>query len=358
MFRTVVLAAGLSLSLLASALEAQTGSTKANPPPERTAADIEWESLEAFSRPRPAAMPTDEKERAAARKKQASDLVAQADRIKEFYDKNPNHARVKDAKFLEARTLFLAAEAGDASQEARRKTLVESIRRDPGLAVGKRSEISAWAANWEIRQQKNLTIPERLEAHEQVARSLAVEFPTVPEVYESLYAIARSRDDEKGRQLMQDLLTMPAPDTVKAQARQMIERYALEGRSLGEVATAAAGANSPAAQAKGVVVIYTWASWSKGSLALASRLPSTAPSGATFIGVCLDTDLNAARAAAQAAGLPGTQIYDSRGGAGALAQQLRLTEPTLVYLTDANGLITTVSGVRQLLAAAGSSSGK
>ncbi len=349
LFKLLVCVAWITCSVCRA--QAAADSPAVDPSLNLSPADVEWQSIRSFHRPRPPASPapTDPAARAAARKQAAAEFIAQADRLKAFYTQHPTHQGAREARHIEALLLFYAAQSGDASQDARREELVQAIRADAKVPAAQRAEITAWSRNWEIRQQRDLEPMARLERYETIARGLIAEFPDVPDAYESLFNIGRSLGDERGRQIAEELQAMPAPAAVKARARELLDRHALQGKSLADVSKAALGEDSALERARGrATVIYSWASWSPGSIALAKQILATAPPGAAIIGVSLDSDVDAASALAGSEGLPGERVYDSRGREGALAQQLKLSDPGLVYTTDAGGVISSVAAGREL----------
>ena len=154
-------------------------------------------------------------------------------------------------------------------------------------------------------------------------------------------------DDAESVRIAVDLEAMPAPAAVKATAREVRERQSLVGRSLTALAEAAGGKDNPLAATGGRgVVLYAWATWSPGSIALARRLPQLVPAGVTLIGVNLDTDLAAAKSLAQGESLPGEQLYDEHGMAGPLALALKLTAAPQLYVADKTGVIRAVTADR------------
>lgn len=283
--------------------------------------------------------PADPGEIKVAMAERAAAFVTRADRAKEFHSQFPQHDKAGEAKLLEVRALVNAVQAGDATVEGRLAAAVQAVRSDPAAPAA--IQVQAVAAYEFSRKTRGLkTHAERLKAIERVARDLAADFPDQPHGFESLLAVAASdRDEVNARKVARDLLAMPAPAPVKNEARKVLSRFDLVGQPLvGELD----GANETAVKAalqRGVpTIIYTWATWSPGSLALAADLKKRGLA-ANIVGLNLDTDPGAAATVAQREALVGNLVYDSRGKEGALAQRLKVRGTAEVFLVDERGVI-------------------
>lgn len=336
MNRTVVF---LASALLVSRMPAQSA-PPANPADPVAAADADWMSLKQVGRPKSnAADPR-------------AELLADADRLKDFYTKHPHHREAKNAKCLEGLALVRAWLAGDASQKTRRDKVVDEVRRDRSVSAPLRAELFAFADHVAIAKQKGLTREGRLREYERAVRALIAEFPELPNGYESLLAIAHDSTDENAVVLAQELSRMPAvPAEVKQGAELVLARYALLGQSLPALATSVLGANHPLARPDASpIFVYSWASSSPMSAQRAKALAATMPEGTSVVGICLDNgDPDAARARAVAEKLPGLQIYDPAGVRGALAKKLAMLEPGLIYAADLTGIIRSVAAHQTLV---------
>lgn len=279
----------------------------------------------------------------------AAAFVARADQAKEFHSLFSQHGKAGEAKLLEVRALVDAVQAGDATVEGRLAAAVRTLRADPSTPAAIQVQaVAAYEFNRKTRGLK--THAERLKAIERVARDLAADFPEQPQGFESLLAVAaHDQDDVNARKVARDLLAMPAPAFVKNEARKMLGRFDLVGQPLaGELDGANESAVQAALQRRVPTIIYTWATSSPASLALAADLKQRGLP-ANIVGVNLDTDSEAARMLAQRAALVGNLIYDSRGREGALAQRLKVRGAAEVFLVDERGVIRDVHAHRDLL---------
>lgn len=313
----------------------------------------QWLTLQALGGPKNLTWPA-HSNAAAVQQAKASAIaayVSDADQLNQFYTKNPTDANAGEARRREALSLLYAEQLGDTADATRTGQVVTAVRQDTALPAGEREQVAALSDNLAVSARPSLALDDRLLAFEQVARGLIAEFPTVSAGAESLVQVAKASSDARAAIIAHDVLALPVSDTLKTQAQTILRRQALIGRSLSGIATGALGAASPIPTNPGnVVCVYSWSASVPSSLALARQLATAAPSGAVLVGVCVDLgDLTKARATG--AQLPGNQVYDALGYAGRLAGRLELSEPGHVYLTDAKGVLRSISAQRNLTAA-------
>lgn len=343
----------LVIGLMAAAVSgAQERSVSSNPPVDVSVVDRAWLDLKALATPEPPVaagrqiQAPSADERNARRRQMSGRFQNAATRAKEFQEAFPDDPRAREARQLEAKSLLAAAMAGDNSKEGYASTLVSEVRSDARLSAKLRLEVVALAEIVRLRQ----FAPDRkkfLSAHEESARSLIMEFPQESGGYESLLRQAESHpDDAEAVRIARDLEKMPAPQSIKSSAQFFLDRQALVGRSLVEIADAALGKANPLSVAEGQgMIIYTWTVQSPGSIVQAKNLLKLA-GGSSLVGINLDQDTAAAKVSADENSLPGLQIYDARGRAAPLVQALKLTSAFHVYVVDRQGLIQQVSAER------------
>ena len=331
----------LVLSQQPSLVQAQP---TANPAPNLTAAERRWQELSIARQPSPNAdryTGKNAQERVTVKAAEVAQYVAMADRLQAFYTEFPEAAQVKEARRYEALNLLLAAQAGDNAHEGRWRILANEVRRDQTLPTADRYAVAAQADYFLAAHDKALSAAAKNDRYAAIARSHAAEFPTEPGGFASLLALARNQPAAQAKMLAEEVASMPAPGSIKLQAAQLAQRFALVGLKLDKVL---ADAGFPDALKAGTpLVVYSWASWSDASQQLGAKV-KTAAGSATLIGLCLDTDLGVAKTAAEKGALPGQQIYDSRGAEGAMAQALKLNDTGWVYLVDRTGKVVTVRG--------------
>lgn len=315
----------------------------------------QWQTVKNLGKPHTFAWPphTDASAVAQARKQAIAAYVKDADTLRSFYQAFPGDPNVHEAKRLEALSLLYASQVGDTTDAARCAALVADVRTDPSLPTVEREPVAALSDNMAVAAQHISTRADRLLALEKTARNLQNEFPDVVLPYLSLVQLAKASDDNRAAIIAADVLKMPAPDTLKAQAQIILDRLALKGTSIDDVAALALGNGNPISKVSQVpIVVYSWSASSPASLALAKHLSTVVPPAVAIFGVCLDIgDLTASKAAASSAQIPGTQIYDPLGRMGRLAGRLRLFDPGTVYLADSSGRITSVSAQLDLTTA-------
>ncbi len=297
--------------------------------PDRKDAAAEWAQLQADFSPD---------------RRGAKGAMERAEAAKRFYAAHPESPGAVRARKMEVMALLEAAGNRDAQAAQRFQTAATAIRADTTLPEADRAEISGYwyfqQALAQARHQREL--PERIEAG---ARRLVAEFPRQPQGYETLLTVAGWSPDHRAVELLRELVASAAPETVKHSARLRLTLLALPGQRLPDVLadTAMAG------QLTGLdrpVVLYSWASWSPESVALANFLGQRKAAGAVWIGINLDTDTVAAAAEVQRGSFPGTQVF--AGPDGPLARRLGLDQLPLVILADAQGVIRDIHGKESL----------
>jgi hypothetical protein len=290
----------------------------------------------------------DERSLKQAFKQHGKTLAANADRARDFASRHPGHPKAAEARRLEALLLLQAVQAGDVSLAARMNATVESVRKDQNVPEPIRAEI-AGLADFSDATHAFRNAADRALGFEVVARGLITEFPYQPQGYESLLTIAREAEDAKGRALAAELRSMAAPPAVKEGADFLLKRYDLVGQPLSALLTDEA-AKAALAEIKpdSATLLYTWATWSPGSLALANDLAARKVPGVVVLALNLDQDVAAAKEQARSHALPGTQIYDAESTAGSLARRLGINGAPYVYLIDADGVVRDVKGVENL----------
>jgi hypothetical protein len=347
-----VLAFALPMIGRAQTSGGRPGPIPVGPPPAPV--DPEWASLSNVRiRRAPQGAGTVELER--AKQAEAKAWAEQADRLLAFRDGKPDHKKAGEARQLELMTLVYAARAGAAMQEERQAKLLAEVRTDKSLPAALRFEAVAACAYGALQRGERLEEKAWLGSCEQIERALVAEFPELPNGYEGLLGVARDSGDEAGRAIVRELLKMDAvPEAVRERAQVLLDRYALIGGALDKVLPAESlkerkkddGAGKP-----GPIVVYAWATWSRGSIAFGRMLSETAPAGTRLIGINLDADSAAAREAASKEKLPGEILYDA-DAKGALARDLAMNSAPLAYTADADGRVLSVSAVHDLARAA------
>ena len=312
------------------------------------AEDREWATLqgEILGGPgEPAGLDQDPALRAAA---QGARFKRTAEQAKQFYTQYPEHPKAMEARKAEALMLIRVGQSGDASMEGRAEEVVTAFCRDATIPEAHRAEVSA-THGFAKTFQRRLKGPELNDAFEQVARDLIANYPAQPQGYESLLTISSWGDVAKTRALAQELVRPGVPVGVQQGAQSVLDRLNLVGTPLSAVLADTGTRHLEKLLHTGKpTIIYTWASWSPGSLVLGELLAKRNVDAANIIAVNLDEDPAAAGELARGRKLPGQLHYDNRSVKGALARRLGANGAPLVYLVDAQGVIRDVRGTDDL----------
>ena len=270
----------------------------------------------------------------------ATQSLAVADQARAFYLANPTHSSAPEARDVEILSLVSVAADGDQTVLTRLDRAVSDLRAATAIDAKVRARgVAAYEFTKATRQVT--TQSARMVAVEKVAQNLIAEFPSEPQGYEALLALAKATEANKSGQIARQLLASNAPDEIKRSAQTLVYRYALVGSNLSSV-IGNAGSETARGLSKGTpVIVYSWASWAPGSVELGQMIQARRFAA---IGICLDTEIDQAKALEQAAGLGGVQVYDPAGGGGAVANQLKYSAAGQIYLVDAKGVIRDVRG--------------
>ena len=313
-------------------------------------AETSWQHLLARFAPRsggPAAGPAE----GLTRKQLAARLLEAAEGAKAYRQQYPgNLSRAAEAHRLEIEARLNAVLAGDASSAESTLALAEKYASD--ASVGARDRIEVTKLMGFVRNS-TLTDPTGLGlARQQSARRLIAAFPNDPAGYQALLNEAQNAaNDAIMASLAQEVMTSAAPEAIKHSAKVLLDRQALVGQSLTGIALRALGAGNVITAGEGrVIVLYTWSTWSPGSIERAKSLMVLSPEQPLLIGISLDHDVEKARAAARENKRPGEMIYDGLGRDSLLAQALHVGVAMPIYLAGKNGNIYSVGAERRNIA--------
>ncbi|MDB6166582.1 MAG: hypothetical protein JWQ83_1722 [Lacunisphaera sp.] len=245
---------------------------------------------------------------------------------------------------MEVNGLMGAVNLGDAKIEDRLDLAVGELRADQTLPRDLRARVvGGYSFSRVVRKSRSPA--ERTAATEQTARDLIREFPSEPQGYESLLNVALESDDEKYRNLLFFLWQSSAPTVVKLRVRTRMDRHFLKGEKISELLADAGEEKLAKNLTPGrPTILYAWSAGNAASMAIEEALKLRALAQANVIGICLDRDIPAARAAAQPAHLPGTLYYDEHGSGGKLATRLKIDGAPALILVGADGRIVDTRG--------------
>ncbi len=345
--RAFLLSCGLSLGASAQEMATNLNSLTDARPVVATVADAAWQNLQAA---RNAASQdanvgsSNGAARVQALAQRSGREKQVADQAKAFYTANPTHAAAGEARNVEIFSLIQAVEDGDGTVSDRLAQAAAQLRANPAIPVATRArgvaaneftQAARGAANEDARRQAIAT----------VARNLMREFPTEPQGYEALWALARSAAREQAVALSAELAASNAPQSIRQAAQLLLDRQTLVNRSLAEILGPDGTSLLAKLPAGTPVAIYSWATWGPGSLDLGRMIQARRFAA---IAVCIDENVAEATKQSAAAGLGGVPVYDTKGLAGTLASRLKFGASGQLYLVDAAGIIRDVRGAEDL----------
>ncbi len=292
--------------------------------------------------------PKTAQEQAQERQELVAHYSSLADAAKSFRESFPEDANGKAALVIEADSLLKAAFLGDNTRASYMDTLVNDVLKDTTISSQARYGIAAFSDHL-LRKKNVRSSGDARIADEASARYLIKEFPAEEGGYLKLLNNAdASGDRARIDSAVQEIEASPAPFAAKGAAQVVAKRYALIGKSLADVANTALGRGNFFEVARGrKTLLYTWASWSPGSLDFAKDVLSKVGKEVLVIGYNLDRDVEAAKEVARKEKLPGTHYYDNAGLGSFLTLLLSFNSAPLVYMTDQNGVITDVAAQRR-----------
>lgn len=284
----------------------------------------------------------------AEREAKARALVAVAEQANAFHLAFPAHAKAGAAKKLEVTSLLDAVDLGEVDHEARATQLGMNFRRDHTHPEGERFQVARQMMELEM-EKKKLRAEARLDELERQADALATEFAGNAGVYRLYLEVVENTSEAKARQVAQKITSGPAPAAVKDQARTVIERFDLVGKTVGLDFVSENGTAFKLGEKKGkIVVAYVWSGASRASVAAFASVSKAITPEYEVVGINVDKDVAKAKATIAQEKPPGLQYVDARGLGSPVATQLKVVDVPCVYVFKANGELAGFGSAGQL----------
>lgn len=270
-------------------------------------------------------------------------LRAEAHALRSRRSRSKDQNEAREVLVAEAEVLIRLAASKDDTLSARRREVVDELKRDDKLPQTEKLRLVAASLNVDVVADRTLSPDQRMSAYADVAWRLVHEFPENPERYASLLRIARDSSDSQARSIANRILSSDAPPEVKAQARKVLQRIALIGCSLSEIAGVRLVDTAP----DSTICLFSWSVRNPQSLTLSRLVKEGLGSRTKFVAVCIEGDAETAKAVVDAYDPTIESIIPDGGAESELCRRLMIDGPA-VYLADASGKIATVSGLNSV----------
>ncbi|HEX2852806.1 MAG TPA: hypothetical protein VHO24_06175 [Opitutaceae bacterium] len=347
----------LCLSLVALLVLPLTRSKAAEKMHSETAAAADAKGDAAWKQLRAAASPASDKSEPnkkgpsskAEREAKAKALVEVANQARGFYAAFPSHSKASAAKKLEVTSLLDAVDLGAVSEEARATQLGTAYRNDHSHSETDRFHVARQMMELEV-EKKKLRAEARMDEIDRQADALLPEFPGNAGVFRLYLEVVENGSEATARQVASKILSSSsAPATVKDQARTVIERYDLVGKSVALDFVSESGTAFKLADKRGKIVIaYVWSGATRASEAAFASITKAIKPEHEVVGINVDKDVAKAKATIAQEKPPGLQYVDERGLGSPVATQLKVVDVPCVYVFKANGELAGFGSTGQL----------
>ena len=243
-------------------------------------------------------------EQAATRSRQAAEAA------KNFYTTYPTHANAPEARKIEALGELRGIKHGDAVHETKAMTLAAAFRADLRHPQPARVEVAFAMDRAELsRRVKTKEKTGRVQERIRVGDRLRAEFGEIPEYHAYSMEVARTADLPTALRLATETsVARSASPESKAQAKVILERTALLGKTVNLKLDALDGPDVDLAKPNGkITVLVAWSpSVDPKKLDPLKPLARMLPSGAQVVFLALGGTEKQVKSAKSAMPLPGT----------------------------------------------------
>jgi hypothetical protein len=345
-FRPLMIAAGMSATLAASAQSVQ---------PSR--ADADWLTLMSLAGPAPQGANSSGLGQLNNPVAQQAEQFENASQFaKAFCAAYPTDPFASAARKLEVAMALQGAQLDGLPYQEQALTLSVAYLANPNNSPRDRFDVALTAAVLSPGLQGK-TFPYDAAPLVSLADSLHGEFGELPDVYGLYLSIMRTADPIDALALARKLIAMKPPAGVAAEAKNTVDRTAQIGTALDLPLTSIDGKLIDWTSPQQPTVIYVWSNRiGTGDLAPLSLVKSSIPEGVRVVYISLQSNLSTAAAAMAQAPVAGIFHFEHAGLDGLTARTLKIQQYPCVYVLTPGGTIAgfgRVEDLPALLAVAG-----
>jgi thiol-disulfide isomerase/thioredoxin len=278
------------------------------------------------------------------RQKQADSAMEVAAKVQEFYNRFPSDPRASEARLKEREILGQAERFGNDKARARLIELDDAKFKDESTSENERFEIRLSSLQRETRHQMTNGMDAALEAYAKGARQLLKEFPKRDEPWEMLLAVAIKASEEKERVLAREIVEGAASEAVKLQARAILKKLELLGKSFELKFTAMDGTEVDLSKMRGkVVLVDFWATWSGPYVAQWPQFKTECQiwqnMGCAIVGINFDTDKETLKTFLAKEKVEWPQYFDGQGWKNKIGIENGIKNLPALWLIDKKGIL-------------------
>ena len=322
-------------------------------------ADQAWANLSVLAKPTALARAVEGKPKTPAQlnaeiKQQAARYRQTAQSAREFYTTHSGHPKAGEARKLEALAAIRGVEAGNAAHEQVAFDLGKAFRENAVNPIADRFEVALAMDRLDLSLQiKSRKARGRPEDWKAVGDKLKPEFGAVPALYTYYMDIARTLDAATAAKLAAEVnAAAAAPMSAKAQAKAILDREGLVGKTVSAKLTTVDAAPLDLGAQKGkVTVVLAWSPSDTSPLANLKRFEKSLPSDTQVIYLAMGgTAAQVTRGKAEAV-VPGIHCHAPTGPLARAANdglKLQYSRLPRAYVLNRSGVLVGYGKVEDL----------